>query len=95
MAIDFSGVTKLQSVGGGTIKAFWRHASSDVDVKHYSIYIRANNSDVFQNAYVWSNIPYRTGVTSAILRTESDASTYFRNNNIYYIVLCRFWITIK
>jgi len=85
MAVTFAGVKTLQSVGGGCIKAYWRHASSEFPIESYDVYIRPNNSDVFLSAYVWASLPYRSEGTSAILRTESDASTFLRNDITYYV----------
>jgi hypothetical protein len=85
MYIEFEGVTRIDSIGGGCIKAYWNHATTDFGVESYDIYIRAENPDIFQPEFLWSHIPYREEVTNAILRTEADSTTYFRNDITYFI----------
>ena len=85
MSIDFEGITRLDSIGGGCIKAYWRHAITTEGIKSYDMYIRPENPDIFYSDYLWSHIPYREEITNAILRTEADSYTYLRNDITYYI----------
>ena len=83
--IDFEGVTRLESIGGGCVRAHWNHATSTQGVESYAVHIRAENADVFQDEFLWTQLPYREDMTNAILRTEADSNTYFRNDITYYI----------
>ena len=86
MALDFTGIKGIRSVGGGTLYVYWDHAEPQVEVESYNIYIRKDNAYVFGDNYIWANV--NSYVKSAILRTEGDSTTYLRDlnsPNIYYV----------
>lgn len=83
MAISFGGIQRAKSIGGGCLKPMWDDASSYIGVDTYNVYIRAENSYVFVEDYIWASV--RNDLNSVIIRHESDRITPLRNDICYYI----------
>jgi hypothetical protein len=81
--IEFDGLKRVRSIGGGCLKTFWEPAVSDIGVDSYNVYIRRGNPDIFHREYLWANV--RNDIFSAILRTEADRDIYLRNHYCYYL----------
>lgn len=72
----FAGITQLEAVGGGMLKASWTAATGTVT--SYKVYIRASSSDLFSATYLVFELP--NDATQAFIRT--DASDAFLINTL-------------
>ena len=82
MALTFSGISKIHSIGGGLLKIFWSVATGGT-VESYNIYVRNGNSSIFSSTYLLSKV--ENTLTAIILITEADGTTLFSNNTTYHI----------
>lgn len=77
----FSGITQLEAVGGGCLKASW--AAGSGTITGYNVYVRAGSATLFSAAYYKMKVDSST--TSIIFRVDADNATFLTTTNAYYV----------
>jgi len=75
----FTGISKLEIVEGGCLKAYW----TDVAPEYYNVYVRADDSNIFSNSYLLGTFP--TGLSSLKIRTLADGVTLLNHTQMVYV----------
>ena len=81
-APTFGGITQLEAVGGGCLRATWSAATSHTG--GYNVYVKPTNAtSLFTATYLKAWVD--NGSTEIIFRTDSDNASFLTNTQDYYV----------
>jgi len=80
-APTFAGITRLEAVGKGHLKASWDAGSGTIT--GYNIYIRIGNSSVFSSTYKVFEV--KAGATSAKISISPEDGNFLVNSKVYHV----------